>query len=64
MDVDEDEEDGDEQGHPARDDLRIYQEAETMAVVTMAMAMAIMQMRMMDLMGIFAMTFFLTAWPD
>ena len=58
MDVDEDEEDGDQQGHPARDDLGIYQEAETMAVMTM------MQMRMMDLMGIFAMTFFLTAWPD
>ena len=28
MDVDEDEEDGDEQGHPARDDLGVHQKAE------------------------------------
>ena len=35
MDVDEDEEDGDQQGHPARDDLGIHQEAETIATMMM-----------------------------
>ena len=56
MDINEDKEDGDEQGHPARDDLGVYQEAETMAVMTMAMVM--MQMTIRDFMGICPMTVF------
>ena len=32
MDVDEDQEDGDQQGHSARDDLRVDQETEINAV--------------------------------
>ena len=32
VDVDEDQEDGDQQGHPARDDLRVDQETEINAV--------------------------------
>ena len=47
MDVDEDEEDGDQQGHPARDDLGVHQEAETIATMMMIpMALMILMMRM------------------
>ena len=33
VDVDEDQEDGDQQGHPAGDDLGVDQEAETIAIM-------------------------------
>ena len=48
MDVDEDEEDGDEQGHPAGDDLGIHKEAETIAMmmtILMTLMLLIMGMR-------------------
>ena len=33
MDVDEDKEDGNQQGHPARDDLGVHQKAETILMM-------------------------------
>ena len=49
MDVDEDEEDGDQQGHPARDDLGVHQKAETIATMkrmVMEFVIIIIMMRM------------------
>ena len=45
MDVDEDEEDGDQQGHPARDDLGVHQEAETIATMMTIPIVFMMRMR-------------------
>ena len=48
MDVDEDEEDGDQQGHPPGDDLGVHKEAETIATMMITMisvALMILLMR-------------------
>ena len=47
MDVDEDEEDGDEQGHPARDDLGVHQKAEKKCCLIMMMVVVVVVMMVM-----------------